>query len=150
MTSSPADHTSYAFEDLEIGMRAESVDTVTETMIAQFAAASGDYNPVHFDADYAAGTRFKRPIAHGLLTASLISKVMGMKLPGAGGIYVSQSFNFRAPVYPGDTVVSTATVTSLDPQRGFATISVRSEVDGRTVLDGEALVMPRRAARTAH
>lgn len=134
----------YAFEDLEIGMAASTSDAVTEDLIRLFGEASGDLNPVHFDAEYAAQTRFKRPIAHGLLTAAFITRVMGMQLPGPGSIYVGQTFSFKKPVYPGDTVVSSVTVSGLDEKRGFATIAVKAEVDGETVLDGVATVMPRR------
>ncbi|MBA5779007.1 MaoC family dehydratase [Stappia sp. F7233] len=136
--------TGYAFEDLKPGMSASTSDLVSEDSIRLFGEASGDFNPVHFDEDYAATTRFKRPIAHGLLTAAHLTRVMGMQLPGPGSIYVGQTLNFRAPVYPGDTVVSTVTVKAKDEERGFVTLSVKAEVDGKVVLDGEAVVMPRR------
>lgn len=144
MTVQQPHSTGYAFEDLEVGMSASTSDLVTDDAIRLFGEASGDFNPVHFDKDYAASTRFRRPIAHGLLTAAHITRVMGMQLPGPGSIYVGQTLNFRAPVYPGDTVVSTVSVKAKDEERGFVTLAVTAEVDGKVVLDGDAIVMPRR------
>ena len=91
----------YAFEDLAVGMEASYARTVTAEDIIQFADVTGDRNPVHLDAAYAAGTIFKAPIAHGMLTAGYISTVFGMELPGPGAIYVSQTLNFRGPVRIG-------------------------------------------------
>ena len=87
----------YHFEDLEIGMEASFAKTVSEADIVSFAEVTGDKNPVHLDADYAAKTIFKGTIAHGMLTAGYISAVFGMEMPGPGAIYVSQTLNFRAP-----------------------------------------------------
>ena len=87
----------YHFEDLEVGMEASFAKTVSESDIVAFAEVTGDKNPVHLDAAYAAKTIFKEPIAHGMLTAGYISAVFGMELPGPGAIYVSQTLNFRAP-----------------------------------------------------
>ena len=89
---------SYAFEDLALGMEATYARAVTDADIIAFAGVTGDHNPVHLDAAYAATTPFKTPISHGMLTAGYISAVFGMKLPGPGAIYVSQTLNFRAPV----------------------------------------------------
>ena len=96
----------YVFEELVIGMEARLVRTVREGEIQSFADISGDHNPVHLDAAYAATTPFKTTIAHGMLTAAYISAIFGTDLPGPGCIYVSQTLNFRAPVRPGDEVTT--------------------------------------------
>jgi 3-hydroxybutyryl-CoA dehydratase len=98
------------FEDLTVGQEASLSKTVTEADIVAFAEVSGDRNPVHLDAAYAATTMFKERIAHGMLSAAYISAVFGMKLPGPGAIYISQTLNFKAPVKIGDTVVATVKV----------------------------------------
>ena len=101
------------FEDLSVGQEASLSTTVSEADIVAFAEISGDKNPVHIDAQYAAGTMFKERIAHGMLSAAYISAVFGMKLPGPGAIYISQTLNFKAPVKIGDTVVTTVKVIEL-------------------------------------
>ena len=138
---------SYGFEDLEVGMQASHVKTITADDIEVFATLSGDNNPVHMSDDYAAATIFKERIAHGILTASLISTVFGTKLPGPGSIYVSQSLNFRAPVKIGDHVVASARVTDLVEDRLRAVFACQCQVNDKVVLDGEAvLYVPRRQA----
>ena len=134
-------HQGYFIEDLEVGMAAEFERTVTGDDIDVFADISGDTNPVHLNEDYAATTVFKSRIAHGMLTASFISTILGTKLPGPGSIYLSQSLRFKAPVKPGDKVVTRATVTNLDGDRRRATLSCECSVEDRVVLDGEAMVM---------
>ncbi len=131
----------YFFEDLDVGMEAVHQKVISESDIECFAEVSGDNNPVHLDAEYAAGTIFKERIAHGILTASLISALLGTKLPGPGCIYVSQSLNFRAPVRIGDNVVATATVKELIEKRGRVILECDCSVNGKTVLDGEAVLM---------
>jgi 3-hydroxybutyryl-CoA dehydratase len=131
---------SYFFEDLELGMEASHEKTVSEDDIASFAEVSGDYNPVHMDEDYAAGTFFKSRIAHGMLTASFISTVLGTRLPGPGCIYLSQNLRFLAPVRIGDTVKALARVASLDMTRRRAQFSCHCEVNGKIVVEGEAMV----------
>ena len=91
-------------EDLAVDMAAEFTKTITEADVVAFAATSGDTNPIHLDEAYAAATRFARRIAHGMLGASLISAAMGTKLPGPGGIYLSQTLQFKAPIYLGEPV----------------------------------------------
>nr|WP_269746858.1 MaoC family dehydratase [Oceanibaculum pacificum] len=133
-------------DEVSIGQTAVFSKTITETDIILFSGISGDTNPLHLDADYAATTPFKRRIAHGMLSASLLSGVLGTKLPGPGCIYVSQSLNFRAPVRPGDTVVARATVTRIDAARRQVVLETTCTVADAVVLDGEALVMlPKRA-----
>lgn len=133
------------FEDLSIGQAAQRENVVTDGVIRQFAEVSGDHNPVHLDAAYAATTPFKERIAHGILSASYISAVIGMDLPGPGAIYVSQSLNFRRPVKLGARVITRVEVTALNPEKARATLACTCTVDGKTVIDGEAVVMaPRR------
>jgi 3-hydroxybutyryl-CoA dehydratase len=135
----------YFFEELAVGMEASYARKITSEDISAFAEVSGDTNPVHLDDAYAAGTMFKKRIAHGLLTASLFSTVLGTKLPGPGCVYLSQSLKFRAPVHIGDEVVATAKITSLDPEKGRAVLATQAAVNGKSVLDGEAILMvPRR------
>jgi 3-hydroxybutyryl-CoA dehydratase len=142
---------SYYFEDLELGMEASFAKTVSEADILRFAEVTGDKNPVHLDADYAAKTIFKEPIAHGMLTAGYISAVFGMELPGPGAIYVSQTLNFRAPVRKGDRVVAKVRVMELYPAKRRARFECVCSVDGKVVLEGEAVLMvpPRAAAGRA-
>jgi 3-hydroxybutyryl-CoA dehydratase len=138
----------YYFEDLSVGMEASYAKKITDQDVAAFADLSGDINPVHLSDDFAAGTIFKRRIAHGFLTGSLFSTVLGTKLPGPGCIYLSQSMKFRAPVYIGDEVVATLKVTGLDAEKGRATLACDAAVNGKTVLEGEAVMMvDRRAPR---
>ena len=132
-------------DEVSIGQTAIFTKTITETDIILFAGISGDTNPVHLDQDYAAGTRFKGRIAHGMLSASLLSGVLGTKLPGPGCIYVAQTLNFRAPVRPGDTVVARATVLSVDATRRLVVLETLCSVGDTMVLDGEATVqLPKR------
>jgi 3-hydroxybutyryl-CoA dehydratase len=131
----------YYFEDLAIGQTASFAKTITEADILLFSAVSGDTNPVHMDAEYAATTMFKGRIAHGMLSAGLISAVLGTKLPGPGCIYLDQSLRFRAPVRIGATVTATVTVTQLDPKRKRVTLATICSVEGKPVVEGEALVL---------
>ena len=129
------------FEDLQIGQSASFSKTIAEADIVLFAGISGDLNPVHINAEYAATTQFGQRIAHGMLTASLISTVVGMQLPGEGAIYLSQSTRFRAPVLIGDTVTATATVIALDPAKKRVTLKTECHVKEKLVLNGESLLI---------
>jgi 3-hydroxybutyryl-CoA dehydratase len=131
-------------EDLEIGMTAVYSRTVTEADVVLFAGISGDSNPVHLDNEYAKDTLFKGRIAHGMLTASFISTVLGTKLPGPGCIYVSQNLKFRAPVRIGDTVRSRVTVTDIDKDKGRVTLETNCTVGDVVVISGEAILMVQR------
>jgi 3-hydroxybutyryl-CoA dehydratase len=134
-------------EDLEIGQTAELRRTVVASDLDAFAAVTGDTNPVHLDEAYAAATPFKGRIAHGMLSAGYISAVLGTRLPGPGAIYVSQSLSFRRPVRIGDEVTAEVKVTAIDPARGRVTFATSCVVAGKTVVDGEAVVVvPRRPA----
>lgn len=131
----------YCFEDLELGMEASFQKAVTAADIGAFAEVSGDKNPVHLDAKYAAGTMFKECIAHGMLTASYISAVFGMELPGPGAIYISQTLNFKAPVRIGDVVTAKIKVVELIAGKRRARFECQCMVAGKAVLEGEAVLM---------
>ncbi|MGE0828388.1 MAG: MaoC family dehydratase [Hyphomonadaceae bacterium] len=134
------------FEDLSLGMAAESERLVTEADVQAFADVSGDHNPVHLDAAYAATTPFKERIAHGILSAAFISALIANELPGAGSVYISQTLNFRRPVKLGATVKTRVEIAGLDAEKARATLKCTSSVDGKTVLEGEAVILaPRRA-----
>jgi len=138
----------YFFEDLSVGLTAKFSKTITEADIVLFAAVTGDTNPMHLDAEYAADSIFKERIAHGMLAAGLITKVLGTQLPGPGTIYMSQSLRFRAPVKIGETVTATVEVTALHPEKNRASLRTVCTVRGEPVLEGEAFVsVPSRAAR---
>lgn len=135
----------YVFEDLEIGLRAAFAKTVTEADVGAFAGITGDFNPVHINAEYARGTNFHGRIAHGLLTAGLISAVLGTRLPGPGAVYLNQQLRFHAPVFIGDTVTAEVSVRELDAEHAFVTLDTTARVGERAVISGEALVrVPRR------
>ncbi len=137
MTNHPKGH---YYEDFFIGEEASRTNLVTEDVINAFAEVSTDKNPVHIDAEYAAGTIFKERIAHGMLSAGYISSVIGMQLPGPGCIYVTQTLNFKAPVKIGDTVATKVTVLELLPKRRVRLSTVCS-VDGKPVVEGEAVML---------
>ncbi|MGB0681898.1 MAG: MaoC family dehydratase [Magnetovibrionaceae bacterium] len=129
------------FEDLEEGMYEEFGKTVTDADIAAFAGVSGDTNPVHLNDEYAATTMFKKRIAHGMLGASLISAVIGTKMPGPGCIYVSQNLKFKAPVFVGDTMIARATVKTMVPEKKFVELETVVTVGEKPVIVGEATIM---------
>lgn len=125
----------------EIGASASRQRTFTPEDVARFADLVGDHNPVHLDAAFAAQTPFGRPIAHGMLVASLLSGLLGEELPGPGSIYLGQSLRFEAPVFVGDTVTATVTVTAVRAEKRMLTLTtacVRS--DGVRAISGEALI----------
>ncbi|MEO1092086.1 MAG: MaoC family dehydratase [Pseudomonadota bacterium] len=124
--------------------------TITEADIVMFAGVSGDTNPVHLDEEFAAESMFEGRIAHGMLVSSLISTVLGTRLPGPGCIYVSQTLKFMAPVRSGDTVKAKITLSEVDKERRRVTAETVCTVGGRPVLTGEAkLVVPTRAQAAA-
>ncbi|MDX2142194.1 MAG: MaoC family dehydratase [Rhodospirillaceae bacterium] len=136
----------YFFEDLQPGMAATFSKTVTEADIVNFAEISGDTNPVHLDAAYAATTMFKQRIAHGMLSVGFISAVFGTVMPGPGSIYVTQNLKFKAPVKIGDTVMARVEVTGAIPEKKFVTFKTQCLVGDKVVIDGEAtLMVPARA-----
>lgn len=128
--------------DLAVGDSAEIERTFSEADIRAFAALSGDDNPLHLDPAYAANTRFGAPIAHGMLTASLISALIGTRLPGRGAIYLSQSLRFERPVYPGRPLVGRVEVTAIREDKPIVTLATTvRESGGAVVLSGEAVVL---------
>ncbi len=131
----------HTIAELAVGMSAELAHTVTVDDITGFAKVTGDDNPVHLDEAYAAQTMFKGRIAHGMLSAGFISAVLGTRLPGPGCIYMSQSLSFRAPVRPGETVVTTATVKEVIADKRRVRLDTVCRVGDKVVLEGEALVM---------
>ncbi|MFU2487870.1 MaoC family dehydratase [Thauera sp. WH-1] len=136
----------YRFEDLTVGMSASVSRTVSEADILMFAGVSGDTNPVHLDQEFATSTMFGGRIAHGMLSAGLISAVFGTRLPGPGCIYLSQNLKFKAPVKIGDTVVARVTVKELKTEKRRAVFSTICTVGDTVVLDGEAeLLVPARS-----
>ena|SRR3954453_20707397 len=139
-------------EDLAIGQRAETVRLVTQQDVEAFAEVSGDRNAVHLDAEYAAKTSFKGRVAHGMLSASFISGVLGTKLPGGGTIYVSQSLRFLAPVRPGDSVKTCVTIKEIRAttrSRGEVVCATTAYVGDVAVIEGEATVLVPKQMREA-
>ena len=127
---------------LKIGDKASRSLTIDDDTIRAFAEVTGDTNPVHLDDEYAAGTRFGRRIAHGMIAAGLISATLANDLPGPGTVYLSQTLKFKLPVYPGDTVTATVEVLSVRPDKPIVTLSTvcTNQID-KVVLEGEAVVL---------
>ncbi|NHQ88170.1 MaoC family dehydratase [Iodobacter sp. HSC-16F04] len=137
----------YYIEDLQPGLIAEYRKTLTEADIVLFAGISGDNNPMHIDEEYALATRFGGRIVHGMLSASLISTVIGTRLPGPGAIYMGQNLKFLKPVKIGDTVTARVTVSEVLPDKQRARLLTECWVKDEKVIDGDALVwVPHRPA----
>jgi 3-hydroxybutyryl-CoA dehydratase len=130
----------YDIEDLSPGMKATFAKTITEADIVLFAGVSGDGNAVHTNEEFAQSTPFKGRIAHGFLTASVISAAIANKLPGPGSVYLDQRMSFKAPVRPGDTVSATVTVKEVQAERCRVLLETVCTVRGTVVIDGEALI----------
>ena len=146
MTDTATKNTLY-IDEIHVGLSRTLEKQVTDRDIEMFAEISTDRNPVHLDDDYAKGTMFKGRIAHGMLTAGLVSAVIGEQLPGHGAVYLGQTMKFLAPVRPGDVVLTTLTVTDVDADKRRLTIDCACSVDGKNVLVGEAKVLaPARAS----
>lgn len=131
----------YYADELKPGMSESFTKAVSESDVQKFGEVSGDMNPAHFDEEYAKGTMFKTRIAHGVLSASYISTVLGMKMPGPGTIFMSVSCRFRAPVLIGETVTATCTVREVNVEKRRVIFDCVCKVGDKTVVDGEALVM---------
>lgn len=128
--------------NIRVGDTAEFSKTIADEDVRVFADLTGDHNPVHLDDQYASSTRFGRRVAHGMLTASLISSVLANKLPGEGTVYLSQSLKFVAPVYLDDTVTTRVTVTGIREDKPIATLeTVCLNQRGETLVKGEAVVL---------
>ncbi len=130
----------YYFEDLSIGMTASYGKTLTDADVLMFTGVSGDTNPLHLNRDFAEKTPFKGRIVHGMLTASLISTLIGTRLPGPGCIYMDQSLKFTVPVRVGDTVTAKVEITELDKNRPLAVLDTICSVGDQVVLKGRARV----------
>jgi 3-hydroxybutyryl-CoA dehydratase len=128
-------------EDIEMGMTRYLRKQVTDEDIQKFAEISTDHNPVHLDDDYAQDTIFEGRIAHGMLTAGLISAVIGEQLPGHGTIYMGQNLKFLAPVRPGDMVYAEVKVVDIEISKRRVKLDCHCSVDGKKVVIGEATVM---------
>ena len=131
----------YDVEDLTVGMSAEIGKTITEADIVLFAGVSTDVNAVHLNEEFGKTTMFGGRIAHGMLSASLLSAVLGNRLPGPGTIYLAQSLRFRAPVRPGETVTAKVTVKEVVAEKGRVVLDTVCSVGDKVVIDGEATVM---------
>ena len=130
------------FDEIAVGESAAYSKTITEDDVRTFAALSGDVNPVHLDAEFARNTAFGRPIAHGMLAASLISTVIGTRLPGINTIYLGQELKFTAPVFYGDTLTAKVVVTEKREDKPILRLDTTvSKEDGTVVVDGHAVVM---------
>ena len=140
-SDTPIETSGRFFEDLEIGDFVESVNTVSEEDIALFAKVSGDYNPLHMDEDYARTTQFEGRIAHGALTASYISALLGNDLPGPGAIFTGLELRFRRPVRIGDEVTARAEVSDKVERGCRVTLKVSCSVAGKPVVTGTAQVV---------
>jgi acyl dehydratase len=124
--------------EISIGMQVSYSQTITDADIKNFAGISGDRNPVHLDEKYAEKSRYKKRIAHGLMTASYFSSLFGTRVPGEGCVYVSQSLQFKRPVYIGDTVIAIVKVTSINIAKRRVFFRTTCKVRDKIVTDGEA------------
>ncbi len=128
--------------NISIGQRFSTSREVTDALVRQFAEVSGDYNPIHLDDEFAKTTRFGRRIAHGMLSGAFISAVLGNEFRGMKIVYLSQTLKFTAPVYLGDTVTATATVTAIREDKGIVTLeTVCTNQNGEVLVKGESAVM---------
>jgi len=133
----------FTYDEIAVGQEASYSKVVDEEGVKLFAALSGDVNPVHLDAEFAAGTMFKQRIAHGMFTGGLISAAIAMELPGPGTIYLGQELSFRAPVFIGDTITVSLTVVDKRDDKKFVTLNtVATNQNGKVVVKGKAQVMP--------
>jgi 3-hydroxybutyryl-CoA dehydratase len=137
----------FKYEELEIGQAHETVHTITAEDIQRFADVSGDHNPLHMSDEYAATTIFEKRIAHGALTASYISGILGNDLPGPGSIFVGLNLRFRRPVYIGDTVTARAEIAEKKDRGNRVILKIECIVDGKRAITGDAeVVAPSREA----
>lgn len=127
-----------SIDQVQVGMQASMTRQVTDADIQIFADLSGDYNPVHLDDEYALASPFKQRIAHGMLSATFLSTLLGTKLPGEGSIYTSQALKFVRPVYVDDTVTATVSVTKVNLEKKRVTLETVCTVDNKPVITGEA------------
>lgn len=139
-------------DDFKVGLSYTLTQTIDADKVDQFMALCGDRNPIHYDENYAAQTHFKRPIAHGFLTASFFSPIFGLHLPGPGAIYVSHNLRFLKPVYVGETVDAIGTVIKIDHERKRVYFETICSINGECVIEGDAelyIPMPTEAGQSA-
>lgn len=127
-----------SIDEICVGMSASYSQTITDADIKCFAGISGDNNPVHMNEEYAAESRYGKRIAHGLISASFFSALFGTRIPGPGCVYVSQSLNFKRPVYIDDTVTASVVVTNVDKGKSRVFFDTVCKVKGKIVIDGKA------------
>ena len=140
----------YYLEDLSVGMAHETITVIDEGKINAFAEISGDFNPVHTDAEYAAESMFGKRIAHGALSASLISAILGNDLPGPGAIFAELNMRFRKPAFIDDEVTARAEVSEINEKNGRIKMKVSCMVNGKAIIRGEAgVVVPKRPVEDA-
>lgn len=138
----------YTIEELKVGQKESFGKTITESDVYEFAGVTGDMNPAHINEAYAAGTFFKTRIAHGMLSAGLISAALSGKLPGPGTIYLGQTLSFLSPVHFGDTITATVEVIELQPWKNIAKLRTTCvNQDGQCVIEGVATVKPPKAQK---
>lgn len=126
---------------VQVGDKAARQRTFTDADVHQFADLTGDHNPVHLDAEFAAGTQFKAQIAHGMLVGSLFTGILGEELPGPGSIYMSQNLSFKAPVYLGQEVTATVEVTSIREGKGIVSLDTYvTDQEGKVLVKGDAVL----------
>lgn len=130
--------TGVAWGDLMVGMYATYSQTITDADVKGYAGLSGDHNPVHLDEEFAAKSKFRKRIAHGMISSSFFSALFGTKLPGPGCVYASQSLQFKRPVYLGDTVVAKVEIVSIEQAKQRVFFRTTCTVKNRIVIDGEA------------
>ena len=133
-----SENVKYYLEDLELGMTASTAAIITEEMINTFADITGDHNPVHVDAEFAKTTQFGQRIAHGALSASFISAVLGNDLPGPGALFVELNLRFRTPAFIGDEVIAVAEVAEINERSGKVKMRCYCEVNGKKICRGDA------------
>jgi 3-hydroxybutyryl-CoA dehydratase len=132
-----------SFDKLEVGMEASITRTIETQDVKTFAELSGDTNPVHTDPEFAAKTQFQQPIVHGLHSATFFSAIFGTLLPGPGSVYISQSLQFKRPIYVGDTVTATVSIQSIDPEKRRIFFRTICRARQRVMINGEAeIYMP--------
>ncbi len=136
-------------DQIKVGDTAEFAKTITETDIYLYAGITGDFNPAHVNEVYAKNTFFKTRIAHGMLTAGLISAIIANQLPGPGTIYLKQDLSFLAPVHIGDTITGRVEIMELIPEKNRVRLKTTcSNQDGVIVISGEGLVSPQKAPKS--
>ena len=131
----------FFIEDLKVGQEAILSKTITEADIANFSGVTGDNNPVHISDDFASKTIFKKRVAHGFFTASLISTLIATKLPGPGSIYISQTLKFLAPAYIGDNILTKAIIQKIDKEKRRVNLLTECFISDKKILTGEAEIL---------